>query len=63
MFAVLAFVQSVMWLSQIADEVVALFQARSAVPCVAYHAAPHLICFRGLPLDVAAAQRPFLVAA
>ncbi len=29
-FAILAFVQSVLWLSQIADEVVALFQAR---PC------------------------------
>ena len=28
MFAVLAFVQSVLWLSQIADEVVALFQVR-----------------------------------
>ncbi len=34
-FAVLAFVQSVMWLSQIADEVVALFQARSPVHHIA----------------------------
>ena len=32
-FAVLAFVQSVLWLSQIADEVVALFQVCSPALC------------------------------